>query len=147
MVNPGLTPTGAGEMAVELEQKAGVDALHISVYNIPHPNGTFYAIPANCIPGPDDRSGLFVDLAGSVKEVVKIPVITVGKIHQPDIAEKAVAEGKADLVAIGRQLVADPATLIQWTQGGEPNLCLNCNRCLNSLARGPIKCAVNPELY
>lgn len=144
---PGISGTEAKEVARELEQSAGVDALHVSAHNIPCPEDKFYTMPGTCLPGPHDQQGIFVDLAGSIKEAVDIPVIAVGKIHQPAVAEKTVAEGKADLVAIGRQLVADPNTLKHWLQGSEPNTCLNCNGCFKSLVRGSIKCTVNPELY
>lgn len=78
----------------------GVDALHVDAgcYETswwPHP--PTYQPP-----------GCMVDMAEKVKPVVRVPIITVGKLHYPTLAEKVLQEGKADFVAIGRGLLADP---------------------------------------
>ena len=52
--------------------------------------------------------GCLVQFAEAVKKVVHIPVITVGRINNPVLAESILQEGKADLVAMGRALIADP---------------------------------------
>jgi len=49
-----------------------------------------------------------VHLAQAIKSVVKIPVITVGRVRTPELANRIVQEGKADLVSMGRALIADP---------------------------------------
>jgi 2,4-dienoyl-CoA reductase-like NADH-dependent reductase (Old Yellow Enzyme family)/thioredoxin reductase len=126
----------ACKFAVELE-KAGVDCLDISV-----------AKPgASPVPGPDQPPGTYVHLAAAVKRCVSVPVIAVGRINNPDLAESILAEGKADLIAVGRQLIADPC----WPQkmaAGQPDEvrpCLSCNVCLDSLWEGKgLQCSVNP---
>jgi len=126
----------ACKFAVELE-KAGVDCLDISV-----------AKPgASPVPGPDQPPGTYVHLAAAVKRCVRVPVIAVGRINNPDLAESILAEGKADLIAVGRQLIADPC----WPQkmaAGQPadvRPCLSCNVCLDSLWEGKgLQCSVNP---
>ncbi len=88
-----------------------------------------------------------LDMAAKAKKVVKrIPVICVGKMCYPDIAAKAVEEGKADFVAIGRGLLADP----EWpnkTRGGrvqEIRPCIGCQECQGRARRLSITCALNP---
>ena len=78
----------------------GADALHISACNavsgyLNHP--PYYV--EECV---------FVPLAEAVEAVVKIPVITVGRIKDPAAADRIIRDGKADLVSMGRALIADP---------------------------------------
>ena len=84
--------------AQELE-KAGVDCLDIST-------GGWGPIPVS--PSKKHPMGTFVYLAEPIKKMVKIPVIAVGKINNPEVAESILKKGQADMVAIGRQLIADP---------------------------------------
>ena len=84
--------------AQELE-KAGVDCLDIST-------GGFGRTPV--VPTKRDKVGTLVYLAEAIKKNVSIPVIGVGKINTPELAEEILQSGRADMVAVGRQLVADP---------------------------------------
>jgi NADPH-dependent 2,4-dienoyl-CoA reductase/sulfur reductase-like enzyme len=93
--------------------------------------------------------GLNVDAAAAVKAAVDIPVIVAGKLNDPLLAESVIAEGKADLVAVGRGLVADA----DWTnkvrdgRWQEIRPCISCNQgCIGSMVAGmPFTCLVNPE--
>lgn len=92
--------------------------------------------------------GLLVPLADFIKKRVNIPVITVGKIRTPELARQILEDGKADMVAIGRTLIADP----YWPQKAEASEnryitpCIGCNECLtNILFRNKhIVCSTNP---
>lgn len=84
--------------AQELE-KAGVDCLDIST-------GGFGRTPVT--PGKKDKMGTLVFLAEAIKKNVNIPVIGVGRINTPEVAEEILNQNRADMVAIGRQLIADP---------------------------------------
>jgi 2,4-dienoyl-CoA reductase (NADPH2) len=84
--------------AQELE-KAGVDCLDIST-------GGWGPLPFS--PGKKDPLGTFLYLAEPIKKAVKIPVIAVGRINTPEVAESILEKGQADMVAIGRQLITDP---------------------------------------
>jgi 2,4-dienoyl-CoA reductase (NADPH2) len=84
--------------AQELE-KAGVDCLDIS---------TGGWGPISVSPTKRDPMGTFVYLAEPIKKAVKIPVIAVGRINTPEVAESILEKGQADMVAIGRQLITDP---------------------------------------
>jgi hypothetical protein len=86
----------------------------------------------------------FIDLAAGVKKLIRIPVIAVGRLGDPAIAAEALAAGKADFIALGRTLIADP----QWVEKvrrAEPiRRCLACNTCINEMRGGAgIGCVVN----
>lgn len=83
-----------------LLEAAGAAYLHVSagVYG-----STELTIPSMYTP-----QGCFVHLAEAVKQVVDIPVITVGRIKDPLHAEQIIADGRADIVALGRSFLADP---------------------------------------
>jgi len=96
----GLTLKETKVIAKKLEE-AGVDALHVSAgeaFNSPH-----MIIQPGSIP-----RGPLVHLAEGIKEAVDIPVITVGRINDPELVEEILQEEKADLVALCRALIADP---------------------------------------
>lgn len=83
-----------------------------------------------------------------MKKAVKIPVITVGVIREPAFAEKLLEEGKADFIAIGRGLLADPDWTLKAMEGRarEINRCIGCNvGCLSERLTHSIQCSVNPE--
>jgi len=84
--------------ARELE-RAGVDCLNVSTAGW----GRVTAAPPRRYP-----MGTFAFLAEPIKKSVNIPVITVGRINTPEVAEDILTKGQADMVAIGRQLIADP---------------------------------------
>ena len=95
MLEGGLTQEEGREVAPLLE-KAGVSVLDISGgLGV----GDSYGFA---------EQGFFVPLAEGIKSVVTIPVIGVGNITEPEFADKIIREGKVDLVAIGRKLLADP---------------------------------------
>jgi 2,4-dienoyl-CoA reductase-like NADH-dependent reductase (Old Yellow Enzyme family) len=82
-----------------------------------------------------------------MKKILKVPVI-VPTIHDPDLAEKAVAEGCTDMVALGRPLIADPyyVSKVKENRVKDINKCTKC--ALHTVPHGlnlPARCAVNPE--
>ena len=86
-----------------------------------------------------------VPLAAMVKKVVRIPVIAVGRLN-PDLAEKALVEGQADLVAVGRPLLTDPYWPVKAAKGEVDRIrpCIYCNYCLWALyQQKPISCFQN----
>ncbi len=137
---------GARGMAEALDiagrlEKAGVDALHVDAgcYETswyPHP--TIYQPPA-----------FMVDMAVAAKKVVKIPVINVGKLWYPDLAEKVLQEGKADFIALGRGLLSDPDWALKVKQGktGDIRICIgDHDGCMVRLRSGKATCCtVNPQ--
>jgi len=93
--------------------------------------------------------GMFVPLIKRVKESVKIPVIAVGRLNDPGLAEAALASGSADMVAIGRGLIADPEWVRKVQEGRQDEIrpCLACNTCHYEMRSGrPMACLVNPAV-
>lgn len=90
-------------------------------------------------------------LARAVKEKTGKPVITSGNIRDPEEAEKILADGDADIVALGRALIADPEWANKVKDGREDEIrkCISCcigcvgNRMVNNR---PIRCTINPAV-
>lgn len=123
----------------ELSEAAGADAVHVSLYANPSKGIGFTEAHATHIPGR------FLELGAAVKKRVGIPVISVGRLS-PDAAERAIADGKADFVAMGRKLLADP-DLPNKLAAGEPEKirpCMYHYRCISQIfVRSNVRCAVN----
>lgn len=121
----------------------GVDAFHVSVGA-----GNSPGLPI--CPNMHYPPGINVERASKVKEKVKVPVIVVGKIHDPRLAEQVLSEGKADMIAFGRQHLADAMFLSKAAEGRYEDIrfCLSCNQgCIErfALELQPITCVINPE--
>jgi dimethylglycine catabolism A len=134
----GLTFEEGKQIAIWAAQR-GADALHISA-------GHYRSLPSAqvVLPPMSYPDGTFLDFAAEVKKQVSVPVIAVGRLGDPKLAESAVADGRTDFIALGRTLVADP----QWAakvERGEPiRRCLACNTCINEMRGGArIGCVVN----
>ena len=125
---------------IPLVVKAGAQALHVSGY------GAGSYITTAPIP---DTPGLLVPLAEEVKKLADVPVIAVGRLDI-ELGEKILKEGKADLIAIGRRLLADPDLPNKVAEGrlAEVISCIDCMECIERLAfdeRGEgLTCVVNP---
>ena len=121
--------------------EAGVDAFHIS-------GGVIDRLVTGMVNASDDGDALNVGAAAAVKQVVDVPVITVGRIHDPDRAEQIVADGRADFVAMGRPLLADPdlPNKLLWSQAHRIRKCISCENCIDAMEqRFSVDCAVNPR--
>jgi 2,4-dienoyl-CoA reductase-like NADH-dependent reductase (Old Yellow Enzyme family)/thioredoxin reductase len=93
--------------------------------------------------------GHLVALAARIRQAVSVPVIAVGRLDDPADARRALEEGSADLVAIGRGLIAEPdwPALVAAGREGDIRPCIACNACVDLVGRGEeIRCAVNPEV-
>lgn len=92
--------------------------------------------------------GCLVDLASEIKKAVNIPVAVAGRINNPELAESILEEGKADFIAMGRALHADPYLPRKTEEGRvkDIRICPACMRCSDELGTNlPISCTVNPE--
>lgn len=103
---------------IPLAVAAGAQALHVSGY------GAGSYITTAPIP---DTAAFLVPLAEEIKKLTTVSVIAVGRLDI-ELGEKIVAEGKADLIAIGRRLLADPHLPNKMAEGrdGEINPCIGC---------------------
>ncbi len=118
---------------------AGVDAFHVS-------GGVIDRLVSTMVNGSDDGDGLNVGAAAAVRQVVDVPVIAVGRLHDPALAEAVLADGRADFVALGRPLLADPELPKKLRTGGRVRHCISCENCIDSLEqRFAVDCAVNPR--
>jgi 2,4-dienoyl-CoA reductase-like NADH-dependent reductase (Old Yellow Enzyme family) len=119
--------------------QAGADALHITA-------GHYRSKPTahRMIPPMTEPDAPFLELAAEVKHLVKIPVIAVGRLGDPLTATAAVENGKADFIALGRTLVADPHWVAKLRRGEPIRRCLACNTCIDGMrGGGGIACVVN----
>jgi 2,4-dienoyl-CoA reductase-like NADH-dependent reductase (Old Yellow Enzyme family) len=98
-IDGGWTLADALRLAPILERN-GADYLHVSA--------GVYGSTQLTIPSMYVAHGCFVHLAEAVKQVVDIPVVGVGRIKSPELADRILKEGRADVVAMGRALIADP---------------------------------------
>jgi 2,4-dienoyl-CoA reductase-like NADH-dependent reductase (Old Yellow Enzyme family)/thioredoxin reductase len=140
-VENGITIEETQQM-IPLVVEAGAQALHVSGY------GAGSYITTAPIP---DAAGFLVPLAEEVRKLTKVPVIAVGRLDL-EFGEKILEEGKADLIAIGRRLLADPDLPNKVAEGrlDEVVPCIGCMECIERLAfdeRGEgVTCVVNPAL-
>ncbi len=127
-------------VAAQRFAEAGADAFVVSA-------GVYGSVPWT-IPLLDDREGAFLDLAAEVRRNVDVPVIGVGRISTPEIAESALASGRCDAVGLGRALLADEDWIAK-AAGGRRNEIRPCiatvEGCAGRLQYGEaISCSVNP---
>jgi len=136
---PGGLTFDEGRQIAVWAAKGGADALHISA-------GHYRSLPSAQIvlPPMSMPDAPFLDYAADVKKHVSAPVIAVGRLGDPALAESAVADGKADFIALGRTLVADPQWVEKVRRGEPVRRCLACNTCINEMRGGArIGCVVN----
>jgi 2,4-dienoyl-CoA reductase-like NADH-dependent reductase (Old Yellow Enzyme family) len=125
-------------------EAAGVDCMDVSAGTSDSPAGSSH-------PGPRAPYGCFAELAGHVRAAVGTRVIAVGKIATRDVAESILQQGQADLVALGRSLIADPDWPVKLYEGRDEAIvpCLSCNTgCMKeSIQVGlPIRCVQNEQV-
>lgn len=119
---------------------AGADAIHVSA-------GHYRSLPsaARMIPPMWMGEAPFLDFARRIKQAVKVPVIAVGNLGDPELARQAVESGEVDFVALGRPLLADPDWVNKAKEGKAVRRCLACNSCVDGMrGGGRLHCLVNP---
>jgi len=140
----GLTLDDMKEVAKALEGTKEVDYIHVSSGNLWTSRTGASAIAPYLHP-----PGLLIPYAAAIKETLKrIPVFCVGSITTPELAEKILAEGQADMIGMCRALIADPELPNKAREGRLADI-RGCIRCLQGcLLRGasslPITCVHNP---
>lgn len=142
LVPRGLTLADSVSIARRLEE-AGVNAISVSAGNYASFDRGLLIQPMAIPDAP------LVHLAEGIKQAVSVPVIAVGKIRTPEIADEVVACDRADFIALGRVLLADPDWPNKAREGraGEINECIACNQgCITRLFnQQDVWCTVNPE--
>ena len=126
---------------LKLLVSAGMDIVQVSAGNDATPEWI-------CQPMFMDKACL-ADSAATIKKALRIPVMAVGRINDPLLADALIRDEKADLVCIGRGLLADPEMPKKAQQGNldDIRICIACNTCMESIFRkGRVECLVNPTL-
>ena len=121
----------------------GVDMLHVAQAN--HTGNMADTIP----PMGVQPYGFFVKIAGDIKKAVHVPVSAVGRIVDAEMAERVIESGMADMVAVGRPLLADPdwGTKIAAGKACDIRRCISCNKgCTDAIQnRQFLSCVLNAE--
>ena len=122
--------------------RAGIDLLDVSAGNYNAPGGVG-------IPVMDFPMGLNVEGAGRLRKAAGVPTLVVGRLNDPDLAEKTITDGSADMIVMGRQFLADPdyPKKIEEERLEDIRFCLACNDgCyLRMVREETVACSVNPE--
>jgi 2,4-dienoyl-CoA reductase-like NADH-dependent reductase (Old Yellow Enzyme family)/thioredoxin reductase len=145
---------GIGEMIAiaRLAQDAGIDGLIVSagtvggkkIEDLGEAHKVMRTLPMMT------RTACLVPIAAEFKTALQIPVVAVGRINAVALAEEVLSQGKADIVSIGRPLLADPELPNKAAEGreGEIRPCIACNEgCYKRiLGQLDVRCSVNPML-
>lgn len=147
-VEGGQKLTDGLEVARALTE-AGVDALDVSLVtqgSWQEQDGKKILLPASAF-SKQQPSGANIPFVAAVKEATGLPVIGVGKLGNA-MAAKSVEGSFMDLVAVGRQMIADPDSAGKLLTGKESEIipCKECMACFASLRKGSIMCKVNRNL-
>ncbi|MCK4581637.1 MAG: FAD-dependent oxidoreductase, partial [Dehalococcoidia bacterium] len=136
----GLSTEEAQEVA-RMVQNAGAEAINVSVMA--------YGVSPRTAPPMAQPPGNLVRFAEAIKSVISIPVIAVGRID-PATSETVIEEGRADLIAVGRALIADPELPNKAASGKLDDIrpCIGCQTCLDCITtwHEPVRCVVNPAV-
>lgn len=129
------------EMAKMLEA-AGVDALHVDT--------GCYEAWYKAINTVYQEAPTQINIASEIKKNVNVPVLSQGKLYNPDLAEESLQKGKADFIGLGHQSLSDPnwVNKVQKNETYDIVPCIGCNECLYAGFSGKIiHCAVNPLCF
>ena len=122
-------------------ESEGVDAINVSMAT--------YGSIKYCIGSSYLDPGYEVEYAAQVKKCVNIPVMTVGRITDPELADTIIADGSVDMVGIGRQSICDPHFARKVQEGRLDDIvgCISCGQgCIMHLFTDEeIKCVINPD--
>jgi len=121
-------------------EERGADAVSVSA-------GTYESPQWTCQP-LFLEPGCILHLSERIKQEVDIPVIGVGKLNTPELAETALLEDKADFIALGRALIADAEFPVKASEGraNEIRRCIADNVCMDDLIFKGLGCTVNAEV-
>jgi 2,4-dienoyl-CoA reductase-like NADH-dependent reductase (Old Yellow Enzyme family) len=142
----GLADGRPGSIAPEdgLAVARELAALDCPLIHVSHGGG----MPAEVVPEGSPYSA-FLHLAAMVKAEVPVAVIGVGSVYTPEMAEQVLREGMADLVAVGRGILADPSWAVKAVEGREDEIerCVDCKpRCFHFKAEEAAKCPARRRL-
>ena len=121
-----------------------IDLIHVSVGVITDPRYIHHHLQPTYLPHAYN-----VHRAEKIKKAIQIPVTCVGSVLDLEMADKTIAEGKADIVAMGRAHIADPDIVNKTYRGELDDIrpCVRCNLCVDRVRSfSSVQCAVNPVI-
>ncbi|HBM80475.1 MAG TPA: 2-enoate reductase [Clostridiaceae bacterium] len=134
--------TNEGLEAAKILEKAGYDAFDADAGTY---DAWYWAHPPLY-----QKHGLYLPLTAKLKQTVKVPVIVAGRMDTPELAEKALEDGKLDMVGIGRGLLTDPYWPKKVLEGNIEGIrpCIGCHTgCMGRMFIGKSECCtVNPAV-
>jgi 2,4-dienoyl-CoA reductase-like NADH-dependent reductase (Old Yellow Enzyme family) len=125
-----------------LLEAAGADAISVS-------GGIHASRPYMIVPGMSVPRGCFVEFSAAVRRSVNIPIMTVGRINTPELADDTIAGQYADFVCLSRALIADPHFPKKAEMGLQQTIvpCIACNECISTVHKHKgLACTVNPNV-
>lgn len=138
---PGGRSANESQRLAQMLVVAGADAFRIS-------GGTTDGLVTSMVMGSDFPNAINVAQAESIKQVVDVPVIAVGRIHTPELAEQILIDGGADMIAMARPFLADPQWPAKARRGRARDIrrCISCENCIDTMIRFQnMNCAVNAQ--
>jgi 2,4-dienoyl-CoA reductase-like NADH-dependent reductase (Old Yellow Enzyme family) len=141
-VEGGLTADDAVQMAAIMAD-AGMDCIEVS-------GGTLSETPGRIAVKNikrEDQEAYFLPMAKALKDRVDIPVMLVGGLRTPNVMERAVQDGAADLLSLCRPLIREPHLIKRWKSGDpEKAACVSCNQCFEYWVHTPLRCFMDLPL-
>jgi len=136
--SPGGRPLADTQQIGPVLEAAGVDAFHVS-------GGSVDRYVTQIVTGSHWPDAHNAAAAAALRRVVSVPVMVAGRIHDPGLAEEILRRGDADLVVMGRPLLADPELPAKAREGRTAQIrrCISCQHCIDSMERMDMSCAVN----
>lgn len=130
------------KIVAQLLEDSGAEAISVSAGTYDSPQ-LIWSTPPMLLP-----PGCNLHLAAGIKSAINIPVMAAGRINTPALAEQILLEQKADFIAMGRTLLADPEFPNKAAAGkiAEIRKCIADNECINSLITKGLVCTVNAAL-
>jgi 2,4-dienoyl-CoA reductase-like NADH-dependent reductase (Old Yellow Enzyme family) len=139
-----IDPTEVVEICRRLDQDGELDYFNVIAGSSATLQGAIHIVPPMAI-----ETAYVVPFAAGVKAVVGKPVLVAGRINQPQIAEKVIASGQADMCGMTRAMIADPEMPNKARTGRAEDIraCIACNQaCIHHFHRGyAISCIQHPE--
>jgi len=138
-VAEGLKPADYKEI-VPIFEKAGMQMLNITA--------GVYESMQHIVPPRELGETPHVDIAAEIKQFATVPVCAVGSVFSVETAESILSSGKADLIALGRAQMADPAIVKKSQEGRETDIrkCIQDNKCTFWTTGDPeVYCTINPD--
>lgn len=145
-----LNGSDAERGGLDLDEAAATAQLLVAagVASISVSSGTWLSLQHTLAPMSVPRGHLREMAAAVTRAVGDVPVMAVGRLDDPDLAADVVRSGDADLVLLGRGLIAEPdwPELVRTGRLAERRPCIACNACVDLVGRGErARCSVNPE--